>query len=70
MATRREFSSGMKDLQDAWSNKIETHLERMDKVSEPKGVLAVLRVIPHLLTLFFTVFVIWTAKPATSESMY
>ena len=67
MATKRELSTGMKDLQEVWNNKIEMHMDGIDRVSEPKGFLAAVSVVPHLLALFFTVFVIWVAKPATSK---
>ncbi len=64
---RREFTSGIMELKDTWSNKIEKHMDEIDKGSERKGVLAFLAVIPHLLVLFFTVFIVWIAKPTSSE---
>ena len=64
---RRDFSSGMKDLQKTWSDKIERHIEEIDKVNERKGVLVFLSVVPHLFAVFFTVLVIWIAKPGSSE---
>ena len=64
---RREFTSGIMDLKDTWSNVIERHKEEIDRGNERKGVMAFLAVIPHFLVLFFTVFIVWIAKPTSSE---
>lgn len=57
----------MKDLKEAWSNKLEKHIEDIDKKRERTALSMALSVIPHLLSLFFCVAVVWVAKPGSSE---
>lgn len=63
---RREFSNSMKDLQETFSNKLEQHIEDIDKKRERTAPSMALSLIPHLLGLFFCVVIIWVSKPGSS----
>lgn len=65
---RREFKSGLQEMQDIWESKIEKHMEEIKNNKQTKmGV--VLAIIPHIFAIGFTVIVVWIAKPTSSKDL-
>ena len=64
---RRELASGIKNLEDTWTKKIDKHMNVIEKKNERKGASVLLAVVPHILCLFFTVVVVWMARPGSSK---
>ena len=65
---RKDLKAGVSELKEVWDTKIEKHLDEMDgKSNQHSGLGVILAILPHILSLSFVVFVIWTAKPASSE---
>ena len=65
---RKEFKSGLQEMQDFWESKIEKHMEEI-KSNKQTGMGVVLAVIPHIFAIGFTVIVVWIAKPTSSKDL-
>lgn len=64
---RREFMSGVQEVKELWETKIGRHMEEIEKKKRltPVGVACSIAV--QLIALGFSNFIIWTAKPTSSE---
>ena len=55
----------MNELKDAWDSKIAYHVEEIEAQAKQRNPF--LGAAPHLVILVFTVFLVWTAQPGSSE---
>ena len=63
--SRKQFMSGMKELQGVWETKLDRHIK--DERSMARNIL---RPLPHLVAALFTIFLLWHVKPSSSTYKY
>lgn len=64
---RRELKSGIEELKEMWETKVERHVEEIEQKTRltPMGVVSC--IVVQIVALGFANFIIWTAKPTSSE---
>ena len=66
---KRKIRLGVEEVTSEFEDMIQHHVDKMNSPGPPiDPATVILGTLPHLLVLAFTAFIVWLARPGSSES--